>query len=160
MKILIGLEDSIFSYNAARFVAQRPWRSGTQVRLISAVETDDMLGRAELEESSVYKQAREAIDRAVAILRDGGGEFEITSLPTDLSHAPSEDVELGALGEALESLAKIEPRLAECVDLKFFCGLSYSEIAELWSVSERTVRREWDKARIALNRLLDSRPSD
>ena len=89
-----------------------------------------------------------------------GGEFEITSLPTDLSHAPSGDIELGALGEALESLAKIEPRLAECVDLKFFCGLSYSEIAELWSVSERTVRREWDKARIALNRLLDSRPSD
>lgn len=42
MKILIGIEDSIFSYNAARFVAQRPWRSGTQVRLISAVETDDM----------------------------------------------------------------------------------------------------------------------
>jgi len=84
-----------------------------------------------------------------------GGEFEITSLPTDLSHAPTEDIELGALGEALDSLAKVEPRLAECVDLKFFCGLSYSEIADLWSVSERTVRREWDKARIALNRLLD-----
>jgi nucleotide-binding universal stress UspA family protein len=77
MKILIGIEDSIFSYNAARFVAQRPWPSGTQARLISAVDTDDMSARVELEESNLYKQAREAIDRAVAILRDGG-EFEIT----------------------------------------------------------------------------------
>lgn len=39
MKILIGIEDSIFSYNAARFVAQRPWHPGTQVRLISAIHT-------------------------------------------------------------------------------------------------------------------------
>ena len=85
-----------------------------------------------------------------------GGEFEITSLATDVSAAAEQDVDLGALGEALESVAKIEPRLAECVDLKFFCGLSYSEIADLWSVSERTVRREWDKARILLHRLLDS----
>jgi RNA polymerase sigma factor (TIGR02999 family) len=84
-----------------------------------------------------------------------GGEFEITSLATDLSHAADDDVELGAIGEALESLAKIEPQLAQCVDLRFFCGLSYSEIAALWSVSERTVRREWDKARILLGRLLD-----
>jgi nucleotide-binding universal stress UspA family protein len=77
MKVLIGIEDSIFSYNAARFVAQRPWPSGTQARLISAVDTDDMSARVELEGSNLYKQASEAIERAVAILR-GGGEFEIT----------------------------------------------------------------------------------
>jgi nucleotide-binding universal stress UspA family protein len=79
MKILIGIEDSIFSYNAARFVAQRPWPSGTQARLISAVDTDDMSARVELEGSNLYKQASEAIERAVAILREGGGEFEITT---------------------------------------------------------------------------------
>jgi nucleotide-binding universal stress UspA family protein len=78
MKILIGIEDSVFSYSAARFVAQLPWSSGTQVRLISAVEADSMSGRMELEGSNVYKQASKAIDGAVAILRDGGGEFEIT----------------------------------------------------------------------------------
>jgi RNA polymerase sigma factor (TIGR02999 family) len=83
-----------------------------------------------------------------------GGAFEITSLQTELSAVPAENIELSALGEALESLARIEPRLAECVDLKFFCGLSHAEIAELWSVSERTVRREWDKARILLSRML------
>jgi RNA polymerase sigma factor (TIGR02999 family) len=88
-----------------------------------------------------------------------GGEFEITSLATDLAPAAEENVDLGALSEALDSVAKIEPRLAECVDLRFFCGLSYSEIADVWSVSERTVRREWDKARILLHRLLETQPA-
>ncbi len=64
MKILIGIEDSIFSYNAARFVARRPWHSGTQARLISAVEMDPMSGYVELEKSEVYKRASEVIDRA------------------------------------------------------------------------------------------------
>ena len=73
-----------------------------------------------------------------------------------MSAAAEQEVDLGALGEALESVAKIERAARRCVDLKFFCGLSYSEIADLWSVSERTVRRDWDKARILLHRLLNS----
>jgi RNA polymerase sigma factor (TIGR02999 family) len=83
-----------------------------------------------------------------------GGGFEITGLSAELSHAPTDDVDFDALNEAMESLAKIDPRLAQCVDLKFFCGFSHSDIAEMWSVSERTVRRDWDKARMLLYRLL------
>src|SRR6185503_9708399 len=52
--------------------------------------------------------------------RKRGGEFEITSLPTEVPYAPEPDVEtvqLERLNEALESLAKIDKRLAECVDL-------------------------------------------
>ena len=79
MKILIGIEDSSFSYNAARFVAKRPWHSGTQVRLISAIEMDAMAGYVELEKTEAYKQASEAIDNAAAILREGAAEFEITT---------------------------------------------------------------------------------
>jgi len=79
MKILIGIEDSIFSYNAARFVARRPWRPRTQVRLISAIEMDAMAGHVELEKTEAYKQASGAIDSASAILREGGAEFEITA---------------------------------------------------------------------------------
>lgn len=86
-----------------------------------------------------------------------GGRFEITSLGADLSFAENECVELQCLGEALRDLEQIDPRLAQCVDLKFFCGFSYAEIADLWSVSERTVQREWDKARVLLHRLLDDR---
>jgi RNA polymerase sigma factor (TIGR02999 family) len=82
-----------------------------------------------------------------------GGQFEITSLPVEFQ-AGTEDIEARKLGTALDELSKLHPRLAECVDLKFFCGLSYADIAQLWNVSERTVQREWEKARILLHRLL------
>jgi RNA polymerase sigma factor (TIGR02999 family) len=87
-----------------------------------------------------------------------GGACEITALCTDagadLPIAVADAEGLEEIGVALECLAQIEPRLAECVDLKFFCGYSHADIAALWGVSERTVRREWDKARLALHRLL------
>jgi RNA polymerase sigma factor (TIGR02999 family) len=82
-----------------------------------------------------------------------GGQVEITSLPLEFQ-AGTENIEAEKLGTALDELSKVHPRLAECVDLKFFCGLSYADIAQLWNVSERTVQREWEKARILLHRLL------
>jgi RNA polymerase sigma factor (TIGR02999 family) len=86
-----------------------------------------------------------------------GAGCEITSLPTELPHVPESDAEIEQVGEALDELAAIQPRLAECVDLRFFCGFSMGQIAELWQVSERTVQREWDKARLLLNCLLKQR---
>ena len=79
-----------------------------------------------------------------------GAGFEITSLPTeDLPHA-QEESELESIGEALTVIGEIEPRLAQIVDLKFFCGFSFAEIAGVMGVSERTAQRDWDKARILL----------
>jgi DNA-directed RNA polymerase specialized sigma24 family protein len=54
----------------------------------------------------------------------------------------------------LDELAARDPLLAEVVDLKFFCGFSFAEIAAMRSVSERTVQRQWEKARIYLHRTL------
>lgn len=84
-----------------------------------------------------------------------GGHYQITSLPTEPhSIAGYEDGEIEELSEALDALATTHPRLAECVDLKFFCGYSLGEIAKMWEVSERTVQRDWDKARLLLQDLL------
>ena len=83
-----------------------------------------------------------------------GGEFTITSLKTELPEAPP-DAELTRLSEALDQLAVADPRLAECVDLKFFCGFSFLDIAEMRAVTERTVRRDWEKARILLHQLVE-----
>jgi len=85
-----------------------------------------------------------------------GGMLEITSLPSELPHAPedTESIEVEKLSDALESLASIDSRLAECVELKFYCGLSFGEIARLRGISERTVQRDWDKARLLLSRLI------
>jgi len=80
-----------------------------------------------------------------------GGQFEITSLDAEMDHAV-DDQKLVRISDALDELAKAEPSLAEIVDLKFFCGFSFEEIAAMRGVCERTVQRQWEKARIYLHR--------
>ena len=80
-----------------------------------------------------------------------GGQFAITSLKTGFEEQPIDDRELSRLSDALDELAKVEPAIAEIVDLKYFCGLTFAEIAAMRNVSERTVQRGWDKARIYLH---------
>ena len=58
------------------------------------------------------------------------------------------------LGAALDELATLQPDLAELVDLKFFCGFSFAEIAAMRGVSDRTIQRDWAKARLLLHRAL------
>jgi RNA polymerase sigma factor (TIGR02999 family) len=83
-----------------------------------------------------------------------GGGFEITSLDTDIADQGADDQELRAIGDALDELAAAEPALAQVVDLKFFCGFSFAEIAAMRGCSERTVQRDWEKARIYLHHSL------
>ena len=88
--------------------------------------------------------------------RKRGGGFELTSLDgKDVDDTPSGDAEeIERLGQALDELAAVEPEIANVVDLKFFCGFTFTEIANLRGVSERTVQRHWDKARIYLRHTL------
>ena len=80
-----------------------------------------------------------------------GGEFEITSLRTDVIDAQTDPRELTSISDALDELATVDAPLAEIVDLKFFCGFSFAEIAAMRGVSERTVQRQWERARIYLH---------
>ena len=84
-------------------------------------------------------------------LKRGGG-FAITSLGGEAAGAAADESELLQTGAALDSLAAVDPPLAEIVDLKFFCGFSLEEIAAMRGVSTRTVQRQWEKARIYLHR--------
>lgn len=79
-----------------------------------------------------------------------GGAFEITVLPTEMPQGVESDAELERLSEAVDALANVDPRLAQVVDLKFFCGMTFHEIAASLGSSERTVKRDWEKARILL----------
>lgn len=83
-----------------------------------------------------------------------GGQFEITGLGTRPAEELADDQELTPISEALDELAKVDPSLAEIVDLRFFCGFSFAEIAAMRGVSERTVQRKWEQARIYLHRHL------
>jgi len=82
-----------------------------------------------------------------------GGQFHITS-SVEAIEQPADHLELEHLGAALDQLAEIDPGLAEVVDMKFFCGFTFAEIAGMKNMSERTIQRQWEKARIYLHRKL------
>ena len=84
-----------------------------------------------------------------------GGGLDITSLDTQVAGSCAEPEVLEGISEALDELALLEPELAQVVDLKFFCGFSMAEIAALKQVSERTVQRQWEKARLLLYRAMN-----
>ncbi len=85
-----------------------------------------------------------------------GGLFEITALDTDAMENAADHRQLSQVSEVLDELDRVEPGLAEVVDLKFFCGCSFREIAAMRNVSERTVQRDWEKARIYLHRKISA----
>jgi RNA polymerase sigma factor (TIGR02999 family) len=82
-----------------------------------------------------------------------GGQFHITSSVEGVEQ-PADPLELEQLGTALDELAEVDPCLAEVVDMRFFCGFTFLEISAIKNVSERTVQRQWEKARIYLYRKL------
>lgn len=85
-----------------------------------------------------------------------GWQFEITLTEEQMpaAEASQNAQELSALSDALDELAALEPGLAELVDMHFFCGFSFAEIASLRGVSARTVQRDWRKARLYLHQAL------
>ena len=85
-----------------------------------------------------------------------GGAAEHVVLDTELAQkiaAPETDVL--QVHEALEVLAQAEPRLAQIVEMRYFGGMTELEIAEALGLSERTVRRDWEKARLLLMAALE-----
>jgi len=89
-------------------------------------------------------------------LKRGGG-FHITQLNTEVAETHANPEEMSRLSEALDELAAKDARLAELVDLKYFCGYTFEEIAALRGSSTRTLQRDWEKARLILfQKLADS----
>jgi RNA polymerase sigma factor (TIGR02999 family) len=84
-----------------------------------------------------------------------GGLFEITTLAPDIAGAIGPQ-SLIQISDALDELAEVEPDLAQIIDLKFFCGFSFAEIAAMRGVSERTIQRNWEKGRLYLHHAMGS----
>ena len=80
----------------------------------------------------------------------GGGALRV-SLQVAVNSFEQKDVNLVALDDALKSLATIDPRKSQIVELKFFGGLTVDEIAEVLQVSSDTIEREWKMARAWLH---------
>ncbi len=75
-------------------------------------------------------------------------------MPTEAGDLVAGELELSRISEALDELSTLDAALAELVDLKFFCGFSFAEIGAMRSVCERTVQRDWNKARLYLHDVL------
>lgn len=83
-----------------------------------------------------------------------GGGADIVTLDTGVVEGLAPTVDVEAVNDALGDLAKVDPGLARLVEMRFFGGMSETEIADALGVSQRTVSREWQKARALLLDLL------
>jgi RNA polymerase sigma factor (TIGR02999 family) len=89
--------------------------------------------------------------RRRAAEKRGGGAFAL-ELDEERHGAPDRTVELLALDRALAKLERFDPRLAKVVEWRFFAGLTLEQIADSLGLAERTVKRDWRKARAFLYR--------
>jgi RNA polymerase sigma factor (TIGR02999 family) len=86
--------------------------------------------------------------RSARTERRGGAHLHVT-LNTEISNSVAEE-ELLDIHHALEQLETVEPRLVRVVEARFFGGLTELETAEALGISDRTVRRDWEKAKIMI----------
>jgi len=88
-----------------------------------------------------------------------GGDLQ--RVPLDLAGdvSPPRSDDLVALDDALAALASVDPRKAQVVELRHFGGLTVAEVAEVLTVSEQTVMRDWRLAKMWLLRELSGLPS-
>lgn len=159
--------DGLFNliYDDLRRRAHR-WSSGPDATLSTTAlvhETWLRLSGADLtlnDRAHFFRVAAQAMRRVLidaARQRDAQKRGENPTRATLDSNLPQPEVsfDLFAVDQALEALAAAEPRLARIVELHFFAGLDFTEIAHVLDLAERTVGRDWRTARALLRVALD-----
>ena len=85
-----------------------------------------------------------------------GGDVEHVTLDTGVADSlGATDAEIVDVHEALEALAKVDARLVQVVEMRYFAGLSDDEIGAALGMTGRTVRRDWERARLLLAGMLE-----
>jgi RNA polymerase sigma factor (TIGR02999 family) len=82
--------------------------------------------------------------------RRGGGGRRVTLNESLAVAQPDSGSEILAVHAALDRLASFDPRLVQVVELRYFAGMTDQQVAEALGIAERTVRRDWEKARLLL----------
>jgi RNA polymerase sigma factor (TIGR02999 family) len=88
--------------------------------------------------------------RAKAAERRGGDAPHVTLNTALVDGTPAGEQEILHVHEALADIARLDPRLAQVVEMRYFGGMTDAEIGAALGVTDRTVRRDWDKARLLL----------
>ena len=115
-------------------------------------------GTAEFEDRAHFFAYAASAMRSVVVdyarqrlaVKRGGDLHRVTELPEDAVGGLRLYEDMLGLDTALNRLAAVDKKLAQVVELRYFAGLSETEIAELLKRSERSVRRDWQKARLYL----------
>ena len=82
--------------------------------------------------------------------RRGGGAIHVSTTPEIRDMSGADEEQIMRVDEALQQLARLDERLAQVVEMRYFAGMTESEIAQSLGIAERTVRRDWEKARLLL----------
>jgi len=119
-------------------------------------------GRVEVNDRAHFMSYAASVMRSIVVdfvrqrrsERHGGDALHVT-LSTDMIGSQLEsEQEIMRINDALEALSQSEPRLVKVVEMRYFAGLSEAEIALSLGVTDRTVRRDWEKARLLLSAVL------
>ena len=164
--------DELFAalYDELRSLAERHLRrGGSELTISTTTLVHDaylsMIGRRDMvfpDRARFFAYASRAM-RGLVIdyarrrrAKKRGRDIEITLVEERVPAPDAVDFgsDLESLGDALNELGLIDPALAELVDLHFFGGFTFGEVAELRGVSERTVQRDWRKARLLLHQTI------
>ncbi len=86
--------------------------------------------------------------------RRGGGAAPVTLDVEVVAAAAHGEEEILSVHQALDRIAVVDPRLTQVVEMRYFGGLTEPEIAQALGITERTVRRDWHKARLLLREAL------
>lgn len=119
-------------------------------------------GRLRIEDSTHFRRWAARVMRSVIVdlarrrqAERRGGRFVRVPLDSDLGiEVPGGEDVVVRVHDALETFAAIDPRAAQVVELRYFAGMTEIEAAAALGVTERTVRRDWDKARLMLAEML------
>ena len=85
-----------------------------------------------------------------------GGDVDHVTLDTGLAESlGATDHEIVEVHEALDALGEVDPRLVRVVEMRYFAGLSDDEIGAALGLTGRTVRRDWERARLLLAEMLE-----
>ena len=156
------------AYRQLRVIARARLRSGGRETLLDTTalvhEAYLRLAGIELgsaEQRSFFAYASRAMRSVIVDFarrrqseRHGGDALIVTLTGTLGERQPAAADDIVRVHEALEELERIDARLAQVVEMRYFAGLAEPQIAQALGISERTVRRDWEKARLLLERSL------
>ncbi|MCW5637356.1 MAG: sigma-70 family RNA polymerase sigma factor [Rubrivivax sp.] len=121
------------------------------LRLHAAGRVDlDSRGRFMAYVSQVLRSVIVDFARRRSTERRGGDAPHITLDTAVAESVGNRDDEVVRIDDALRALDQTDPRLRQVVEMRYFAGLNYGEIAAALGLNERTVRRDWERARLLL----------